>query len=106
MLWFKVSSPWSSRADRARTRRRYIRLALAPAPLRERAGRLARDTGDWSWTLEWLRLEREARIMRSRPPASSPLRVPIRPAPPRMTVCAVVVTVTRGHVRRGHTDRE
>src|SRR5918911_2565595 len=35
---------YSSRADTARTRRRCIRPALAPAPLRERAGRLARDT--------------------------------------------------------------
>jgi len=43
-MWFKLSSPRSSRADTARTRRRYIRPALAPAPLRERAGRLARDT--------------------------------------------------------------
>ena len=34
----------SSRADTARTRRRLLRPALAPAPLRERAGRLARDT--------------------------------------------------------------
>jgi hypothetical protein len=33
----------SSRADTARTRRRYLRPALAPAPLRERARRLARD---------------------------------------------------------------
>jgi hypothetical protein len=35
----------SSRTGTARTRRRCIRLALAPASLRERAGRLARDTG-------------------------------------------------------------
>jgi hypothetical protein len=35
----------SSRADTARTRRRLLRPALAPAPLRERAGRHARDTG-------------------------------------------------------------
>jgi hypothetical protein len=37
----------SSRADTARARRRLLRPALAPAPLRERAGRLARDTGLW-----------------------------------------------------------
>jgi hypothetical protein len=70
----------SSRADTARTRRRLLRLALAPAPLRERAGRLARDTG-CGRCCGCVR-EREARIVRSRPPASSPLRVPIPPAPP------------------------
>ena len=31
--------------------------------------------------------------MRSRPPASSPLRVPIRPAPPRIHRHAMIVTV-------------
>jgi hypothetical protein len=50
-----------------RTRRHCIRLALAPAPLRERAGRLARSRSV---------REREARILRSRSPVSSPLCVP------------------------------
>jgi hypothetical protein len=67
-VWFRVSFPWSSRADTARTRRRLLRLALAAASLRERAGRLARDTGLWSCR-GWVR-EREARIVRSRPPPS------------------------------------
>jgi hypothetical protein len=58
-------------------------FALAPASLRERAGRLARDTG--LWLCCGCVREREAQIVRSRPPpASSPLRVPIRPAPPRV----------------------
>jgi hypothetical protein len=56
----------SSRADTARTRRRLLRPALAPASLRERAGRLARDTG-----CGYVR-EREARIVRSRPPSVQP----------------------------------
>jgi hypothetical protein len=56
----------SSRADTARTRRRYIRPALAAASLRERAGRLARDTELWL-CCDGVR-EREARIVRSRPP--------------------------------------
>ena len=45
----------SSRTGTARTRRRCIRLALAPASLRERAGRLARDTVARMWMLLWLR---------------------------------------------------
>jgi hypothetical protein len=47
-FWFRAVRTFytsSSRADTARTRRRLLRPALAPAPLRERAGRLARDTG-------------------------------------------------------------
>ncbi|MEA2712334.1 MAG: hypothetical protein QOK27_295 [Gemmatimonadales bacterium] len=68
--------------------------ALAPAPLRERAGRLARDTGVWLCRGDVR--ERKARIVRSRPPpASSPLRVPIRPAPPRNDSWVVIVTVPR-----------
>jgi hypothetical protein len=34
--------------------------------------------------------------VRSRPPASSPLRVPIHPAPPRTHLQAVIVTMTTG----------
>ena len=34
--------------------------------------------------------------MRSRPPASSPLRVPIRPALPRIDPWVVIVTVASG----------
>jgi hypothetical protein len=45
----------SSRADTARTRRRLLRPALAPAPLRERAGRLARDKVARLGMLWWLR---------------------------------------------------
>ena len=62
----------SSRADTARTRRRYIRPALAPASLRERAGRLARDTVARMWMLSWLVRDGEARIVRSRPPSVKP----------------------------------
>jgi hypothetical protein len=64
----------SSRADTARTRRRYIRPALAAASLRERAGRLARDTELWL-CCDGVR-EREARIVRSRPPRVKPAARP------------------------------
>jgi hypothetical protein len=64
----------SSRADTARTRRRLLRPALAPAPLRERAGRLARDTG--LWLCRGGVREREARIVRSRPPSVKPAARP------------------------------
>ena len=39
--------------------------------------------------------------MRSRPPASSPLRVPIRPAPHVVNLYAVIVTVVSGSGREG-----
>ncbi|SRR5579884_4078347 len=88
----------SSRADTARTRRRYLRPALAPAPIRERAGRLARDMGFWL-CFDCVR-EREARIVRSHPPASSPLRVPIPPAPAQVYRWALIVAVSCGYVGR------
>jgi hypothetical protein len=40
------------------------------------------------------------------PPTSSPLRVPIRPAPPRIDHLAVIVTLVSESLRRGRTDRE
>ena len=51
---------------------RYIRLALAPAPLRERAGRLARDTVARCGGCRGCVRDREARIVRSRPPSVKP----------------------------------
>jgi len=77
----------SSRADTARTRRRLLRPALAPAPLRERAGRLARDTVTRMIDVVVVASGTARRALcGAAPPASSPLRVPIRPA-----LCASLV---------------
>ncbi|MCA1603972.1 MAG: hypothetical protein LC775_00455 [Acidobacteria bacterium] len=73
--------------------------ALAPASLRERAGRLARDKLTRSWTLQWLRPGKGGAHCAEPPPqrqAPSPLRVPIHPAPPRIDCWAVIVTVASG----------
>jgi hypothetical protein len=55
--------------------------ALAAASLRERAGRLARDTRLWLWRGCVRVREREARIVRSRPPSVKPANAsrPVRP---------------------------
>jgi hypothetical protein len=98
----------SSRADTARTRRRLLRPALAPAPLRERAGRLARDMVCLGMNAQRLRPgDGGTDCAEPPPPASSPLRVPIRPAPPLdRLLSSDRHRGKQGHVRRGRTDRE
>jgi len=103
----RTFSTVSSRADTARTRRRLLRPALAAASLRERAGWLARDTVDPLWISSWLRPgEGGADCAEPPPPASSPLRVPIPPAPAQVDRWALIVAVSCGYVWRGRGDRE
>lgn len=98
LAWFLSGRTFctsSSQADTARTRRRYV-----PA-LRSLPRCSASAPGGWRatrglWLCRGCVRKREARIVRSRPPASSPLRVPIRPAPPSVHRWALLITVASG----------
>jgi hypothetical protein len=83
----------SSRADTARTRRRFLRPALAPAPLRERAGRLARDTVGPVWTLQWLSPGEGGAHFAEPPPSVQPAARPDPSGPSVRRFWVVVVTV-------------
>jgi hypothetical protein len=92
----------SSRADTARTRRRLLRPALAPAPLRERAGRLARDTVARMGMLLWLRPGQGSADC-AEPYPQPQARCASRSVRPLMCVnlYAVIVTVVSGSGRDG-----
>lgn len=75
--------------------------AMRSLPLRERAGRLARDTTTRLQPTRGHLREKEARIVRSCPPASSPLRVLIPLAPPGDHRLVAIMPVTSGSGTEG-----
>jgi hypothetical protein len=101
----------SSRADTARTRRRCIRPALAAAyaPRARRAAGARHDTtrGLGTGRVVVVTSGRGRRALcGAAPPTSSPLRVPIRQAPPGDDRWQYLSPWQAGAVRRGQTDRE
>jgi len=93
----------SSRADTARTRRRLFRPALAPASLRERAGRLARDTVARMCGCCVVASGTGRRgLCGAAPPASSPLTRPDPCGPSARRLWAVIFTVAGDHVEGPH----
>ena len=79
-----------------------LRPALAPALLRERAGRLARDTAARMWTLAWLRPGQEGANCAEPPPSVKPADASRSRQPLRRNCCfAVSMPLRAGRLRRG-----